>query len=96
MLAFSNDPSIIHDYYYVRCDNGAESVSDDKTGSILHDFLDGVVNFSFAVGIDLACSLVKNQNRRILQDRPGDNDSLELSAAQAGPVLTYDCIITIR
>ena len=81
MLALSDDPPVIHYHYHVGADNRAESVGYDKSRSVVHDFLDSVMDLGFAVGIDLTGGFVKNQDRRILEDCSGNYDSLKLSAA---------------
>jgi hypothetical protein len=76
VLALSYNLPIIHHYYHICGNNSAESVGDYKTGSILHNFLNGIVNFGFAVGIDLTCCLIENQDWGVLQNRPGYDNSL--------------------
>ena len=54
-----------------------------------------ILDESLALGIQAARRLVENQYSRILEDRPGDRDSLPLSAGQLDPALTYDRVVEL-
>jgi hypothetical protein len=71
-----DNPAVIHHDNYVGGNDGAEPVGNYKAGSPPHYFFDSPVNFGFAVCIDLAGRLVKNQNRLVFQNRSGYDNSL--------------------
>ena len=58
--------SVILDYRFAPNDGGA----------ILHEAFDGVVDFGFTLGVDLAGGLVENEDGGILDDGAGDDDPL--------------------
>ena len=95
MLALGDNSAVIHYNYHIGGNDSTESVGNYETGPVPHNFLDGPVNFGFAVGINLTGGLIENQNCRVLQNRSGYNNSLQLSAAKARTLLADYCIITI-
>jgi len=60
--ALSDNSPAVHYHYHICIDNSAESVGDYKSGSILHNFLDSVSDFSFAVGVNLTGCFIENQD----------------------------------
>ena len=96
MLALRDNPAIIHYHNHIRRDNGAKSMGNYKACPVLHDLLDSFVNFRFTISINLACSLIENQDGGILQNGPCNNNSPQLPAAKARTLLADDSIITIR
>ena len=88
------DLAIIEDDDGVRGDDGAEAMGDEEAGSALHKFGEGLVDFHFAVGVDLAHGFIENENLGVFENCPCDNDSLELSAREAGIVFSNESIVS--
>jgi hypothetical protein len=60
MLPLGNNLAVVHHDYDVGCNNCTEPVGDYEAGSVLHDFLDGLVDLGLAVGVNLTCSLIED------------------------------------
>jgi hypothetical protein len=67
--ALGDNSAVIHYHYHICSNDGAEPVGDYKTGPVMHNFFDGMVNLRFAVGINLTGGLIENQNCGIFQNR---------------------------
>ena len=87
---------MVHDDDDICGDDGTEAVRDYEGGAIVHYFLKGPMYLCLAVGIDLAGGLIEDEDCRVLEDGAGDDDSLKLSAAQAGSLLADDGVVAFR
>ena len=74
MRAVLDDFALIHDDEAVQMGNGGKAVGNGDDGFALHQLLQAFLNQLFGFGVERARGLVKNKNRRILQDGPRDGD----------------------
>ena len=73
-----------------------ESMGDDQHGSTRANLTHIVLNDFFRLVIEGTRGLVKNQDTRIGDERPGDGDALALSAGQSGAVLAHHGVVALR
>ena len=62
--------------------DGRQPVGDDQRGSALGQVVKGTLNFRLGDGIQRRGGLVQNQDRRVLQENPGNGNPLLLTAGQ--------------
>src|SRR5437660_2914100 len=62
----------------------------------LHQRLERVLHQTLRFRIKRTCRLIENQNRRVLQQRASDRDSLSLTSRELHPSLADDCVVPIR
>ncbi|MPN49002.1 hypothetical protein SDC9_196615 [bioreactor metagenome] len=55
----------------------------------------GFSNCGVGFGVDGAHRIVKDQNRRLLHQRPRDGDALLLSAGERDPALAYERFVAL-
>ena len=67
-----------------------EPVGDDEGGAALHHLVEGGGHLGLGRGIERARRLVEDQDRRVLQQRPGDRQPLPLAAREHAPALADD------
>src|SRR4051812_6971662 len=67
--------------------NGAEAMSDDKTGSSAHEKAKTLLNEPLAIGIEITSGFVEDEYLWIGQDCAGNCQPLPLAAAQAHAAL---------
>ena len=87
---------VLDDDYPVGIVDRRQSVGDDKGGPVLHQVFQGLLDLSFRFGVKGRGGLVENQDRRVLQDRPGDGDPLAFAAGEPGAAFADDGIETLR
>ncbi len=63
--------------------DGRETVGNGNSGAGLHQSLQSVLDKTLTLCIESRSCLVKNQNRRILQDSSGYADTLTLTTREA-------------
>src|SRR5690606_41682390 len=55
--------------------------------------LDGVLDPSFGLDVEGARRLVEDEDRRVLEDRPGDGDALAFAARQLRAALSHQRVV---
>ena len=94
MVAFFDDPPLIHDDNPVSGANGREPVRNDNCGATDHQALESILNQFFAFGVQCACRLIKQQNRRVSQQCAGNRKPLPLAAGKPRAALAQICLQT--
>ena len=80
--AVVDDAAIIHHIDAVGAADGGEPVGDQDRGAPGHQPLQRHLHLRLALGVERAGGLVEQQDRRVLQEGPGDRDALALAARQ--------------
>lgn len=62
----------------------------------LHQVGQRILDFRFAMAVEHGSRLVENQNRRVLEERPGDTQTLALAAGQHHPAFAHQGVVTFR
>ena len=96
VTALRDDTALLEHDNAVGLLHGSEAVSDDQRGAILRRIVQRPLHQPFAGSIERAGGLVKQQDRRILQDRACDRDALMLSAKEPYPTLTEKRVVALR
>ena len=74
-----DDPSFIQHDDPIGILDGGQSMGDDQCRSILHQFLQRILDAALRPGIQRRGRFVENQYGRILQERSTDSDPLALT-----------------
>ena len=82
--------ALIHDHDALQPLDGGEPVRDDDGGAARHQIGEAALDQSFVLGVERACRLVEQKQRRVAQDRARDGDALALSAGQRRAALADD------
>ena len=82
MRASLDDLAFIQHDDFVGAHNGRQPVCDHKRGAVARNALERVLNFFFGVAVQGGRRLVKDQDRRPLQDCARDRDALLFAARQ--------------
>ena len=86
---------IQHDDLVSTNDRG-ETVRDYQGGAPAADPVQGVLDLLFGEGVQRRGRLVEHQDRRRLQDRPGDRHPLLLAARKLQAALTHGGVVALR
>ena len=70
----------MHYAYLVGVLDGRQAVGDSHRCARLHEALQRVLHEAFALGVECRCSLVEDENWRVLQYGARDAHTLSLSA----------------
>src|SRR5581483_9315544 len=81
------NPAAFKHHNLIRLSDGRKAVSDYKHSSTLHERRDGLLHQSLRFGVQVRRSFIKDQNRRVLQQRARNREPLPLAAAQLYPSL---------
>ena len=87
MRALGDDAAAVHDHDAVGLQYRRQPVGDDQRGAALHQSFQCVLHRAFALRIEGTGRFVQQQDRRVLQQRAGDDDALLLAAGQARAAL---------
>ena len=66
-----NTAAAIHNRDFIGVFDCGKSMCDNKGGAVFGEIFYRFLNFAFSDGVKGACGLVKNNNARISDDRPG-------------------------
>ena len=80
--ALLGDAALLHDDDAVGVFDGGQAVRDDQRGAVLHQPGQRLLDETLRFRVERARRLVEKQDRRILQDRTGDGNSLALAAGE--------------
>ena len=85
--------SFIHNHDGISCHHCSEPMSHDEAGPTRRKSPKSLTDLSLAVRIDTTRSLIEYQYLRIAQNRPGDAESLSLTARQKdfAPLRSAQC-----
>jgi len=78
MRAALDDPPPVHDEDHVRLQDRRQPVRDRDRRPAVHQRLEGRLDEPLRRGVERRGRLVQDQDRRILQDDPGDREALLL------------------
>ena len=93
--------SPLHDFAFVHHTDevgildGREAVGNHQRRAVAHEVFERLLHKPFRLGIESRRSLVENQDRRVLQDGPGDAHPLALSARQAAAPVADAGIVSL-
>lgn len=87
MGAALHQAALVHDQNLVSLLDGRQAVSDHQCGTALHDVVKGSLDVALGLGIQGRSRLVENQQRRVLQQCPGDRQALALATGKQYAVL---------
>ena len=72
MIAALDDAAAFDHENLIGAADRGKPVSDDKGGAALHELSEAGLDHPFGLGVERTGSLVKNEDARLGQQRPGD------------------------
>ena len=90
-----HDFAFVHDVDFVRVADSAQAVGDGDGGARLHQALQGFLHQAFALCVEGRGGFVQDEDGRVLQDGPGDADTLALPAGQASAAVAYHRVVAL-
>ena len=91
-----HDSSLLEHDNIIRVSNRGETVSDHERGPPLDKAAERLVDQLFVDGIEVRGGLVKDKDRRILEQCSRDGESLPLPSRKLDPALTDKGVIGMR
>gem|GEM_PF-2790813 len=91
-----DDASFIKNQDAIRTAGGIKAMGDHDPGTPTQQILERGADQLFGLGIERGGRLVKDQDRRVFDQRTGDGDPLPLAGRQACSVLAEPRVIGIR
>ena len=91
---FHDTASAEHDDL-IRPYDGGETVGDHEGGPSLHEYVQGSLDFALRLCIQCRCSLIKDEDRGVLDDGPRDAQSLPLASGEPYPALSHHGVIAV-
>ena len=96
VAALLDQLAAVEDEDAVGVAEGREPVGDGDGGAAAGQGLEGLLNRLFAFGVDVAGGLVEDQDRRIVEDRPGDREALPFAAGETRAALAEPGVVAER
>ena len=88
--AFFNDLAVIYNGQTVALLNCRQPVGDDNRCAVAHDRVEGLLNLPLRVLVKGARCLVKKQDAWLTNDRPGNGNSLLLTARELAATVSCE------
>ena len=82
------DPAVVHHQNSVCFLDGGKTMRNDQSGTALHNRFQRFLDVTLRFRIQRRCGFIKDQNRGVLEQRPGDGEPLSL------PTGKHDSIVT--
>ena len=96
MDATLDDLSFRHHEDLIRVADRIQPVGDDQQRLALAQLADSLLDITLVVRVHAGCGLVQNDNGGVLQDTPGDGNSLFLAAGEGFTALADYRIVAVR
>ena len=96
VVAGLDDAAFFHHGDQIGLLHGGQPVRDDDGGAALHHFVQRRLHMLFGDRVQRRGGFVENQDRRVLQQRPGDGDALPLSAGEQHAVVADHGVDALR
>ena len=87
MGAGLDDAPLVHHHQPVEHGDGRQAVGDGDDRAPLHEAVELLLDRRLDLRIERAGRLVEHQDRRVLEDQPGDGDALALAAGELDAAL---------
>src|SRR5262249_6126069 len=76
LRALFHQPALIYDQDLIGTADRGEAVGDQESGPAQHQAIQGIEDYHFGLGIDGRGRLVEDEDRGVLEESPGDSDTL--------------------
>ena len=76
----------------IRAADGGKAVSNHQSGSAINQTLERLLDQRFRFSVNGRRGFIQDEDRAILQDGPGDGNSLFLTAGKLYPAFADDCL----
>jgi hypothetical protein len=83
-----DDASLIHDQDQIGLFDGRQAVGDDQRRPAGHHLGRGRLDVPFGFGVERRSGLVEDEDRCVLEQRPGNGQALALAAGEQHAVFT--------
>jgi len=96
MLTLLNHLPIVDNQYLVGGGDGREAMRDDNQRFGLDQRVDGLLNQKLVLWVHIGRSFVQDYDGGILQDCPGDGNSLFFPTGESCPTLPDDGVVSVQ
>src|SRR5690606_7812645 len=96
MRAPLGNQAILQDDDFICADDRRQTMRDDKRGAAPADDIERGLDFLFGGRIECGSCLIKDEDRRSLQDRAGNGDTLFLAARKLEAAFAYHGSVAFR
>src|SRR5215472_12755766 len=93
--AFLNDSPVLDDDDPIGTANRRKPMRDDQGGAILHQDFERLLHRTLGLRIERGSRFIEHQDRRVLEERPGNRDALTLATRQPHAQLTHHRVVTL-
>ena len=93
MVAIFNNRAVIQHDNTVQMGEGGQAMGNDQHGLVGHDVVKAVLDQAFGLGIEAGGGFVQHQDRRVLEQRPGNGDALALPSRQFDPAFANQGVV---
>ena len=94
MRALLNDPPAVHDQNEIRVANGAQTVSNND--SAREEAAQVSIDARFSEGVEVTGRFIKHEDRRFVEERPGQCEALALASGQRRAAFGEDGFVSHR
>ncbi len=89
------DPAVVHHQDLVHVLQSHQAVGDEQGGPVLHQPEQGIQHFLLRQRVEICRGLIQDEDRRLLQQSPGDRQPLAFTAAQARSLLADEGLVAL-
>lgn len=82
VLAFFDDPPVLHDDDPVHLLDGGKPMGDGDDGAAAHEFRERVLDIRFGLRVETRGGFVEDEDRGIHENGPSDGDTLPFAARE--------------
>ncbi len=90
------DPALVEDEDAVGLAQGGQTVSDQDDGAVGAGGVDGILHPSLTLVIQRGGPLVEDQDRRVLEEDPGQGNPLSLASGEVLAPLGHRSLVSAR
>ena len=91
-----DDAAIFEHQDQVGIHDTLDAMGDDEGRAVVHKLHQRIVDLSFGLGINRRRGVVQDQDARVLEQSPGNGDTLFLTAGESHALFAYQRIVSIR
>jgi hypothetical protein len=91
-----DDAALVHHQDDVGALDGGQAVGDHQRGAAAHDAVERGLDVALGFGVERRGGFVEDEDRRVLQQRPGDGQALALAAGEQHAVLADQGVEALR
>jgi hypothetical protein len=87
--------ALVHEQNLIRRANRRQAVRNDEGGAVLAQIIHSLLHLFFSLDVERASRFVEHEDRRILQDRAGNCQTLAFTTRKLRTAFADDRVVTI-